>query len=389
MAVVESASITDVGRKRKGNEDSLFVSDDMRLYVVADGMGGHQAGEVASQIVVDTLRDHFMGPEENAYDDISTDTDEPLSNQAKRLLSGIRLSNEKVHQHSLSKASLQGMGSTVSAVLLTDETLIASNVGDSPIYLIRNGAIETLSVPHTMLAEYQAIAPEGAKQLEEQFGHVLTRAMGVDETVKPDIREIKFFYGDILVISSDGLSDKVSPEEILEIVKNDRPDKVCKALVDLANKRGGDDNITIVILHIVDDVHDIPIMAEEEFGIIAEEGETTLDDALDAPIMTEEEFGIIAEESEISLKDSQIAVDYDTDEVSHRGFIQNLSLDGVFIESNESFTVGEEIMLTFSVDDGQISFIVTGKVVGRSPEGIEVTFEDLTKKQQDLIKFLM
>ena len=123
-------------------------------------------------------------------------------------------------------------------------------MGDSPIYLVHDGSIELLSVPHTVMAEQTALDPEGAKRLESKFKHMLTRAIGIEETVKTDICEIECFRGDILVISSDGLSDKVSPEEILGVVNKEQPDKACRSLVDLANERGGDDNVTVIVLKV-------------------------------------------------------------------------------------------------------------------------------------------
>ena len=238
MVIIESAGITDIGRKRKNNEDCLFLDDDQRLYVVADGMGGHQAGEVASKLVVETIQNYMRRFREKE------------GGEADRLLSSIHLANQAVFQASRNKNSCQGMGSTVSAVYFTDNTLIAANVGDSPIYLVRDKSIKLLSVIHNLLAEQTAIDPEGAKYLSSMLKHILTRAMGIEKTVKPDICEIQCFKDDILVISSDGLSDKVSPEEILTVVKKERPDKACDTLVNLANQYGGDDNITIIILKV-------------------------------------------------------------------------------------------------------------------------------------------
>ncbi len=241
MVIIESAGITDIGRKRKNNEDCLFLDDDQRLYVVADGMGGHQAGEVASKLVVETIQNYmsrFM--EEKGRE----------ATPKAWLLSSIHLANQAVFQASRNKNSCQGMGSTVSAVYFTDNTLIAANVGDSPIYLVRNRSIKLVSVIHNLLAEEIAIDPEGAKYLSSTLKHILTRAIGIEKTVKPDICEIPYFKDDILVISSDGLTDKVSPEEILHVVNKERPDKACSTLVDLANKYGGDDNITVIILNL-------------------------------------------------------------------------------------------------------------------------------------------
>jgi PPM family protein phosphatase len=251
MVVIESAGITDVGKKRTGNEDSLFLDTDQNLYVVADGMGGHLAGEVASMLVVETIRDYMKRFKEDsdAVEEL-TDADDTLSRDANRLLAGIRLANQGVYHVSKSKDEYRGMGSTVSAVLFTNGELIAANVGDSPIYLIHRGEIELLSVTHNVITEQAALDPDAARNIGEQYKHMLTRAMGIEETVLPDVSEIPYFKGDQLVISSDGLSDKVPPEEILDIVQREKPERACQTLVDLANARGGDDNCTIIILYV-------------------------------------------------------------------------------------------------------------------------------------------
>ena len=254
MIEIESSGITDIGRRRELNEDSLFYDDGMGLYVVADGMGGHNAGEVASQLVVDTIRDYLN---QNSDPDPVQDpikVDGKLSKDARRLLAGIHLSNHVVHQAALQNEDYKGMGSTVSVVYLTDRTFIVANVGDSLVYLIRDGKIKLLSVPHTLVAEQAELDPENAELLWNDFKHVLTRAMGVDKSVKADIKEMPFFRNDILVISSDGLTDKATPEEILELVYNQRSNLACQKLVDLANARGGEDNITAIVLRIKSEV---------------------------------------------------------------------------------------------------------------------------------------
>ena len=147
MYHIESAGITDIGMKRKNNEDSLFINDKNQFYVVADGMGGHQAGEVASKLVVETLWDYIK--RFNGDEDVEelADPDESLSKEANRLLSGIHLANKSVFQASRNSEAYSGMGSTVSSVYFTDSTLIAANVGDSPIYLIHDGNIEYCRFP--------------------------------------------------------------------------------------------------------------------------------------------------------------------------------------------------------------------------------------------------
>ncbi len=251
MAVlIESAGLTDVGMKRKGNEDSYFLDDRMGLYVVADGMGGHLAGEVASKIVVDTIRDYMarFGRDKNPEE--MEDADANLSKEANRLLASIRLANQAVHSMSEQKKAYTGMGSTVSAVYTNESGFVIANVGDSPIYLVHQGALEPVYTPHTVVAEQAAMDPEAAGRLGEKFAHMLTRAMGVEATVAPSVFELQAWPGDIVVIASDGLTNMVNPDEIRKAVTAERPEAACRSLVDLANSRGGDDNITVIILKV-------------------------------------------------------------------------------------------------------------------------------------------
>jgi protein phosphatase len=142
------------------------------------------------------------------------------------------------------------MGSTVSAIMFSDEAMIAANVGDSPIYLIHNSKIEQLSVPHNVITEQAAIDPAAAQKIGKAYGHMLTRAMGLAGEVQADVSEVPVFKGDKIVISSDGLSDKVRPEEILEVTSGKNVQEACRTLVKMANDRGGDDNVTVITLHV-------------------------------------------------------------------------------------------------------------------------------------------
>lgn len=250
MVVIQSAGLTDVGRKRKGNEDRFSVNDELGLYIVADGMGGHAAGEVASKIVVDTINEYMDRFQQDEKAEELEDLDQTLSKDANRLLSGIHLANKSVYQISEKNPKLRGMGSTVSAVLFAENTSIIANVGDSPVYLIRNGEIDLLSVLHTVQAEHMALHPDNARKIGENFNHVLTRAMGISEAVKPDLSELQIYKDDILVICSDGLSDKVKPDEIRDIAITCSPRKTCDNLIQMANDRGGEDNITLIVIRI-------------------------------------------------------------------------------------------------------------------------------------------
>lgn len=240
MVIVESAGISDLGRKRSSNEDCILLSDAEGLYLVADGMGGHQAGEVASALVVQSIRDFLSQPP--PADEVRPRGS--LSARAYRLLAGIEWSNRLVHQTSNEHAGYRGMGSTVAAVYFSEDTLIAANVGDSPIYLIRSGTINLLSVPHTLQADLPCDAQAPF------MGHILTRAVGPKMAVEADICELNCFKDDRLVICSDGLSTKVTPLEISAIAAAHSPADACSAMVELANERGGEDNISAVVLRI-------------------------------------------------------------------------------------------------------------------------------------------
>jgi protein phosphatase len=250
MVVVESAGITDVGCKRTGNEDSFLVDDRMGLYIVADGMGGHQAGEVASRVVVETMKSYMERFQDGSEVEELVDEDLELTREANRLLASIRLANSSVYSISQNKEACRGMGSTVSALWFTEDSFVVANVGDSPIYLVQGESIETLSVPHTVLAEQAALANGEAIRIDEKFRHMLTRGMGVVDTVDADVCENQCFKGNTFVLCSDGLSDKVTPSEILGVVKGEKPERACRILVDMAKERGGDDNITVIVVQV-------------------------------------------------------------------------------------------------------------------------------------------
>jgi len=345
MLSIQSAGITDVGRKRKGNEDAYHLDNGLRLFIVADGMGGHAAGEIASRLVVDSVAGFMAKFHAHPAREELPQTEEELSPSTNLLLNAIHLANRTVHQNAQQNPAYQGMGSTVSAVYLDDNLLISANVGDSPVYLVQDQTIRLISVPHSMLAEYEELHPEGDHlQLAGHLKHVLTRAMGLKENVTPDVSEVPLDGDAILVICSDGLSDKVSPDEICKVVTSEPPELAGKTLVGMANDRGGDDNITIIIAH------------------LAAEAPTTRE----APATPE-----VPGEADESVR---IAVDYDTEEVSNQGYVTRISDDGVFIETADPIALGEEISVTFSGAAGMSAFLLNGRVCRRDPKGMEISF---------------
>ncbi len=249
MNQLESAGLTDIGRKRKMNQDAFLVNDSAGLYIVADGIGGHRAGEVASRMAVQTIDKVFSGKrseKRNKKEDVR------LSTEAERLSNAINAANEKIYTSSCENSAFTGMGTTVSAIYFHQDNvlgnmLIGANVGDSPIYLVREKKIERLSVPHTMVREIGGVDSTGGDGLK----HILSRAVGIETSVAADVFEMQCYFGDIIIIGSDGLSNKLENEELKDIVIQQAPQKACETLVNLANQRGGDDNITVIVVKVV------------------------------------------------------------------------------------------------------------------------------------------
>ncbi len=362
MIIAASAGQTDVGKKRKGNEDSFLIDEALGLYMVADGMGGRKAGEVASRLVVETLQRTLrkLAAADNPAQMVGFDRN--LSTEANQLVYSIRRANLKTFDYAQNDESCKGMGSTVSAVFFCDDQIVVSNVGDSPIFRVRAGATETVSTIHTVMAEQESIAPEGGLKLGQQYLHMITRAMGISETVNPDTRELDCQTGDIYVICSDGLSDKAFPEEIGEIVQREGPDAACTELIRMANDRGGDDNITVVVIR-VDGM---------------EEGRKTP--------ATQQRSGKGADTPTAA---SHVLVEYDTEDASYSTYSRNLRIDGIFLETSEPISAGESLMMTITDPSDDASVMVSGVVVGRKPKGIDITFEDLTADQLETLKALV
>jgi len=250
MLEIKASGITDVGLKREGNEDSYSVEDSLGLYIVADGMGGHLAGEVASQIAVDLINKSFRRwVERNTPDtDLYGTPDDTVSLKGNYIVSSIRLANRVVYELAMEYEQYHGMGSTVTALLVTPTRVIAANVGDSRIYLIRDGHIERLSKDHTIVSEQ---VKQGAMTEEEAatspLKHILTRNLGSSEEVEPEVFELQPSNNDKFILCSDGLTDLVSDEELREMCQNEEdPDQLCHRLLDKVLKRGAHDNTTII-----------------------------------------------------------------------------------------------------------------------------------------------
>lgn len=247
-----SSGITDVGLKREGNEDAFSADDELGLYVVADGMGGHLAGEVASRVAVDLLGKTYRAwkDAEPGHDHLFGRVDHSLSTEGNYILSGIRLANRVIYEMARSKEEYEGMGTTVAALAVSEDLIIAANVGDSRIYLIRNEGLERLSRDHTIVAEQVEMGVMTEEEADASpMKHILTRNLGSAEDVDAEVFEIEPANGDRFLLFSDGITDLVSDEEILAMaIEEESPDALCRNFVNKALKRGGHDNATVICL---------------------------------------------------------------------------------------------------------------------------------------------
>ena len=247
---VEVAGKSDVGCVRANNEDNFGYDLRYGIFVVCDGMGGQAAGEVASKLGVDILLSYFRGEAGS-----NQEMGEPvngLSPQGNALASAIRLANRTIHDTGKDQEARAGMGSTVVAALLHGNSLSIANVGDSRIYLIRGGSIQQLTQDHSLVMEQVRRGIMTREQAEHsQIQNIILRALGSEENVVPDIEDLVALPGDILLMSSDGLTKYVHDDEILQTVSSSASlEQACDALIQIAKDRGGDDNITCLLLRI-------------------------------------------------------------------------------------------------------------------------------------------
>jgi serine/threonine protein phosphatase PrpC len=244
-------ALTDVGRKRKGNEDSLFVNAEQRLFVVADGMGGHAAGEVASKIAVDSINEFVCltgGDQEITW---PFGLDDSISYDGNRLKTSIRYANRKVLDATKEKTEYEGMATTVAAVLVDGDMANLAHVGDSRVYMVRDGSLTLLTSDHSWVNEQIQSGIISAEQARSHpLRNVVTRALGGKPDLAVDIQVQKMEPGDVLLLCSDGLTTMIPDEDIVEVVVEAGGDieKAAKALVAEANSRGGEDNITVLLL---------------------------------------------------------------------------------------------------------------------------------------------
>ena len=244
-------ALTDVGRKRKGNEDNLFVNAEQRLFVVADGMGGHAAGEVASKIAVDSINEFVCltgGDQEITW---PFGLDENMSYDGNRLKTAVRFANRKVLEATKERAEYEGMATTVAAVLVDGDSANLAHVGDSRVYLVRAEELTQLTSDHSWVNEQIQSGVISADQARSHpLRNVVTRALGGKPDLQVDMQVHEIEPQDILLLCSDGLTTMIPDDEIARLMNETQGDieEAAQSLVDAANARGGEDNITVVLL---------------------------------------------------------------------------------------------------------------------------------------------
>ncbi len=236
--ILRAAASTDVGLRRQANEDRYAMAPDLGLYLVADGMGGHRAGQVASEMAAEAA---IRAVEALQGAEVSP---------AEKLRHAVACANREIHTSACLKPELAGMGTTLVAVLVTQERLALAHVGDSRAYLVRNGRIRCLTDDHSVVGELlrrQQISEDDAR--EHPHRHVLTRALGVRRNAAPDLAEMTPQPQDVVLMCSDGLTAHLRDEEILSVVQvQEEPQVACEIMVSVANQRGGVDNTTVLML---------------------------------------------------------------------------------------------------------------------------------------------
>lgn len=237
--VVQMVTATDVGLQRKNNEDSCVVVEEAGLCVVADGMGGHLGGEIASNIAIETVSDAFKGRPRNGQDE---------RKDAELLSKCIKTANKEIYRRGNADAALKNMGTTIVAVVLAGDYIVTANVGDSRIYRMRDGKLQQVTEDHSWVGELRKknlISEEDARS--HPLKNIITRALGMEPTVEVDVKWEKAKAGDIYLLCSDGLTDLVPDAEISRkmAAAGSNLSAMASALIETANAAGGTDNITV------------------------------------------------------------------------------------------------------------------------------------------------
>ncbi|MFH1723956.1 MAG: Stp1/IreP family PP2C-type Ser/Thr phosphatase [Elusimicrobiota bacterium] len=249
---IEFVGKTDPGRVRERNEDSIGLDEDLGLLVVADGMGGHNSGEVASSLAIETILQFARKMLGGAKPVVPSDGDPKQSVRSRQLAYFIRNANTVIFEKARAFPKDHGMGTTVVAVLADDKSITVAHVGDSRLYVYRNGAIERLTEDHSLVMDqvkHGLITEEQAEKSHLQ--NILTRALGTEENVQVDVQDHPAFPGDVFLLCSDGLTKELSEPEIAEVLGGPLPlSESVDKLIEMALTAGGRDNVTVGMVRV-------------------------------------------------------------------------------------------------------------------------------------------
>lgn len=249
--VLRSFALTHVGLRRTHNEDSYFGSDDLGLYLVADGMGGHAAGEIASQTAVNAVRDFVSRAERDRDITLPFGADRKRSDTENILLSAIKIANQLICRRAAERPEMNGMGTTLAGIKIHQASASVFNVGDSRVYRIRNQSITQVTTDHSWITEQiqrRMLTEQEARN--HRWRNVITRALGNKTSLEVDLETLPLEDKDVLVICTDGLSGQLSDQVILDTIAACQPDldAACKELISQANAAGGLDNTTVILV---------------------------------------------------------------------------------------------------------------------------------------------
>ncbi len=250
---VQVAGKSDVGCVRNNNEDNLGWDTRYGVFVVCDGMGGASAGEVASKLAVDSVLTYFREAANNgAYPPVG-EQPQDVSPEAKALASAVHLANEAIHEAASRHAAHKGMGSTIVLAIVHGEMFSIAHVGDSRIYLLRDGELRQLTNDHSLVMEQvrRGLLTRAEAEVSE-MQNIIIRALGPESGVEPDLDDQLARDGDLLLLATDGLTKLVNDEKLQHILTSAPTlDSACDLLIDAAKQEGGDDNVTCVLVRIV------------------------------------------------------------------------------------------------------------------------------------------
>ena len=257
-----AAGLTNVGMKRAHNEDSHLLVPEENLYVVADGMGGHACGEVASDLAVTSMGDFFNETSQDEERTWPFKEERGLKYEENRLVTGIKLANRRIFETAQADARKRGMGTTIVSALFTADGAYIGHCGDSRCYRFRNGDIELLTEDHSLLNDYMKAHKLTPEEIEN-FPHknVIVRALGMKDSVQVDVSRLEPQPDDVYMLCSDGLSGMVTDEDMNAAVqdylqdeeRSDQVNSICSMLIDMANANGGNDNVTCICIKVKGD----------------------------------------------------------------------------------------------------------------------------------------